>query len=136
MPTLRSLEAGCVVFCVDASGSITDRQLEAFAPEMARVADLVEECTVLVHDSTVQQVIRPKDIPAFLKNIHFKGRGGTDHRPVFLKIRELGLRPDLFIGLTDGASAYPLKKPPYPVLWCLTKEHHTPPWGERTFIDI
>lgn len=136
MPTLRSLEAGSIAFCVDSSGSISDRQLEAFAPEMVRVANLVEECTVLVHDSIVQQVIKPKDIPAFLKNIHFKGRGGTDHRPVFLKIKELGLHPDLFIGLTDGASAYPPKKPPYPVLWCLTKEHHKPPWGERIFIDI
>jgi predicted metal-dependent peptidase len=125
VPSLRSRTVGVLVVSVDSSASITIKALQVWGNEVAKLSSIVEECVVLVSDTTVHQVIKTRDIPAFLKSLKFKGRGGTDHRPVFEKIRELRLSPDLFIGLTDGATVYPEIRPSYPVLWCLTAEGHS-----------
>jgi hypothetical protein len=96
----------------------------------------MEECTIIVSDALVQQVIKTSGIPQFLKTLQFKGRGGTNHVPVFKHIIHEKLVPELFIGLTDGQSKFPESKPKYPVLWCLTSDVSVPPWGKSVYIDV
>ncbi len=136
LPSLRSWNLGRVVMDIDVSGSVRTRQLDAFASEAKKISTLIEECTIITSDTMVQQVVKCHEVSQFLKTLEFKGRGGTDHRPVFDAIKEMRLEPELFIGLTDGESIFPEKKPPYPVIWCLTKAGSTPPWGERVYIDV
>ncbi len=50
------------------------------------------------------------------------GGGGTSFVPVFDYIKEHGMRPDVFIYVTDGYGDAPEKAPPYPVMWVLTSE--------------
>lgn len=133
-PTLNNLCVGNVVIAVDTSGSMTTDQLTQFGAEIRKLATLADECVVITADAEVHQVIKTRDIAGFLAKMTFKGRGGTDHRPVFEKIIELKLQPELFIGLTDGDTTYPEKAPGFNVLWCLTKENKTP-WGRQLVIE-
>jgi len=87
-----------------------------------------------VCDAQIQQVIRTTEIETFLRDIKFKGRGGTSHIPVFEYIDRNIKHPDVVICITDGYSEYPTKKPRYPVIWLLTENHREPPWGQKVII--
>lgn len=134
LPSRRSESLGKVVLSIDSSGS-TGPCLERFASEAKAVFGQVEEVLIIVSDAKVQQVVKSRDVASFLKKLVVKGGGGTDHRPVFNYMEENRIRPELFIGLTDGFSAYPTKAPSFPTLWCLTKEHQIPPWGRSIVIN-
>lgn len=136
MPSCKSHKVGNVVWAIDSSGSTHGKQQLIFASELAKFASIVDEVTVIVADSVVHQVVKTKDLPAFLKNIKFEGQGGTSHIPVFEKIKELRLEPELFIGLTDGYTDIPERKPRYPILWALTSENAELPWGKQIYIDV
>ena len=61
----------------------------------------------------------------------FKGNNGTDFTPVFEYIYEHRLTPNVLIYFTDGFGPCPENRPPYPVLWMLTKGGTKPaPWGQ------
>lgn len=45
------------------------------------------------------------------------------------------MQPYALIYLTDGYADYPEHPPDYPVLWVLTPDHQTPPWGRVTVLD-
>jgi predicted metal-dependent peptidase len=136
VPALRSYQLGKVVVAIDSSGSISLKALQAFASEVAKMATLVEDITIIVADAQIQQVVKTRDVPDFIKELKILGRGGTDHRPVFEEIQKQRMEPELFIGLTDGDTYYPEKKPNYPVMWCLTEERTDTPWGKRVFINV
>jgi predicted metal-dependent peptidase len=44
------------------------------------------------------------------------GRCGTSFVPVFERVREMGLKPDALVYLTDGLGTFP-SSVDYPVLW-------------------
>lgn len=134
LPSVRSHKLGSVVLSIDSSGSCGDI-LPQFAAESKAIFQEVEEVTIIVSDACVQEVVASRDVGRYLQEMKIKGGGGTDHRPVFDFIKEKGIVPELFIGLTDGYSAFPDKKPNYPVLWCLTPEHGLPPWGRSVVIN-
>ena len=119
-----------LVVAVDTSASMPADVLAAAAAEIAALADLVRDVTVLVADAKVQSVIATHCLPAFLKERKFRGGGGTDHRPVFAWIDAQAEKPDLFIGLTDLWSAFPARKPDFPVLWVVPTNHGRAPWGQ------
>ena len=60
------------------------------------------------------------------------GGGGTDFRPVFERIEEEMLEPDLMLYLTDGYGLFPSERPSYPVVWgsITDPKHVTYPWGD------
>jgi predicted metal-dependent peptidase len=118
-----------VVVAVDTSGSMGERQLVAVATELGGLADLVPELTVLLADAKVQQVVPPRELPAFLRQVRLRGGGGTDHRPVFAWIAEHVPGPAFFVGLSDLFSRFPEGKPAYPVLWVAPAHHGRAPWG-------
>lgn len=139
-PSISKRESSKVVVVVDTSGSISTKELEIFAGAIKKLSSTVSELTLITHDVEIQQIVRSYEIENFLKELKFKGRGGTSHIKAFEYIeqelcRKEGLIPDVVICLTDGYSEYPERPPRFPVIWVLTKEHKEPPWGLKTVIE-
>jgi predicted metal-dependent peptidase len=66
----------------------------------------------------------------------FKEGFGTDFTPVFDYIRNHHLTPNVLIYFTDGYGPCPEARPPYPVLWMLTKDGEAPvPWGQVIYYE-
>ena len=129
VPGLYSEQTSCLVVAADTSGSMTDAQLAAVAAELEALIDEEVELTLLVADAKVYDVVSGGALASYLRARRFRGGGGTDHRPVFERIRELRLQPDLFVGLTDLWTTFPDQPPPYPVLWITPAQHGDAPWG-------
>jgi predicted metal-dependent peptidase len=136
LPDLRSYIVGNVVIAIDTSGSIGRNCLEQFAAEIGKVSHLVNEITAMTCDAAVQEVVKIQKFDNWLNKLHMRGGGGTDFRPVFEKVRELGVQPELLIYLTDAYGTFPDKKPPYPVLWCITCQDgmNMVPWGQKVLL--
>lgn len=136
VPGRFSERTGQVVVAVDTSGSMRPDQLDAIGRELGVIASEVEELIVIVADSEVQQVVVGVDaVEAFLAAGEMRGGGGTDHRPVFAWTEAHGLRPDLFIGVSDLYSSFPGNPPPYPVLWLVPRRHGEVPFGQAVSPD-
>jgi predicted metal-dependent peptidase len=136
LPDLRSHIIGNVVIAIDTSGSIGRNCLEQFAAEISKVAHLVNEVTAMTCDAAVQEVVKIQKFDNWLTKLHMRGGGGTDFRPVFDKVKELGIQPELLIYLTDAYGTFPEKKPMYPVLWCVTCQDgmNSIPWGQKVLL--
>jgi predicted metal-dependent peptidase len=134
VPDLRNYIIGSVVIGVDTSGSIGRSCLEQFAAEIAKIGHLVDELTVITCDARVHEVVKIRKFENFLKKIRFSGGGGTDFVPVFEKVKEMKVRPELLVFLTDTYGRFPDKHPQYPVLWVITEESGRVPWGQSVHI--
>jgi predicted metal-dependent peptidase len=115
-----------LVAVIDASGSISGRQLSAFMAEVMLLADVVDtEIRLMAHDVAVTlDTAYRAGMPA---PSTITGGGGTSFKPVVERLNQ-GPHPDAVAWLTDGCGEYP-PQPVYPVLWVLTKNRRTPPWG-------
>jgi len=136
LPDLRSYIIGSVVLAIDTSGSIGRNCLEQFAAELGKISHLVSEVLVITCDAQVHEVVKVNRFENFLSKIQMKGGGGTAFEPVFDKVKEMNLAPELLIYLTDAWGSFPEKAPQYPVLWCVTEEdglNHIP-WGQKVLL--
>lgn len=133
IPDLRSHVIGNVVVAIDTSGSISQDCLAQFAGELAKISGLVNEVTVMSCDAQVTEVVKLYKLENFLDKVQMKGGGGTDFKPVFEKVSEMKIIPELLIYLTDTYGDFP-KQPQYPVLWCITCSSGTVPWGDKVYI--
>ncbi len=110
-----------VVVSIDTSGSVW-RFYKQFITEMVNIVHSYPEFKgYIAHcDTAVQlfQELDPDNIPML-----FKGRGGTNFRPLFQEIENRGITPSLMVFLTDGDATLPEDPPNYPVLWVLTGEN-------------
>lgn len=124
---------GRLVFVVDQSGSVDDRQQqEGFAEIRAIVDDFPKtRMTILYHDVEVHHVQEydPRDGGELELSRHCSG--GTSHIPVFNWIDEnCDETPTLVICFTDMVSSFP-PAPDYPVLWLATGSYRKDaPFGE------
>ena len=127
------------VVAVDSSGSITDEEFEWFVSEVQGILSTYEKFEILVlvcdHEVVGEQLIRFRG--ESVDRSIWKGRRGTDFRPVFKRVEELMFYPDVLIYFTDmevGKEAFPEVKPPYPVIWVITQPKEKvkikPPFGE------
>jgi predicted metal-dependent peptidase len=126
---------GCdtVVFAVDTSGSINQKTMDMFNTEgvglmeQARPRSLVYiQCDAQVHEYV--ELDSPDDMMRMLK-----GGGGTSFKPVFDRIEQEGLDPDVLIYLTDLEGTFPSVPPSYPVIWCTIKDHEVP-FGDKVVL--
>lgn len=129
VPGIVPREQRDVIVAVDTSGSMAHDDLVAVGAELRALASIEPNVTLLVGDAVVHQVVPARELPAFLKALHLRGGGGTDHRPVFAWIEQNRRTPDLFVGLTDLHSRFPDQAPRYPVLWVTPGAHGPAPWG-------
>jgi len=129
-PGLRSEYIELAV-AIDSSGSVSDEEMSVFVGAVEELMDSLADFTIhlIVCDAEVhwyQKLIRGSKID----KSKIKGYGGTNFMPAFDYIKKKGIRPDLFIYLTDGFPVkWPEKPPPYPVLWVINNDRAKVPWG-------
>ena len=120
---------------LDTSGSY----LQDLPKFLAEFKSLVEsfgkyEITMIQCDAEVQDV-KTYDAETQMEFDKFnaKGGGGSDFRPAFKKLRELGDDFDTCIVFTDGYISMPTYPPPYPTLFVLTPDadKNFVEWGEK-----
>lgn len=125
-----------LVLIVDVSGSIDDALMERFAREIEAITRRLEAALVLViGDMKVQRVEHFSPGRSDLRNIEFRGGGGTDFTPLLEEADRH--RPDLTVVLTDlqGPARY---RPRSPVLWAVPEAHGraVQPFGRKVVLGI
>lgn len=131
LPGNSDTEIDPVTVVIDTSGSISEKQITQFVSEVAKLISYTQEITVYTTDAKVHETVKVRSVPELLKNVKFKGYGGTDFTDVFEKINK---NTSCVVFFTDGMATYPSKHPNYPVLWVLTKHNNIPPFGKVTYI--
>lgn len=130
--TDMKIKAGLIL---DTSGSY----LQDLPKFLAEFKALVEsfgkyEITLIQCDAAVQDV-KTYDAETSMEFDKFevKGGGGSDFRPAFKKLRELGDDFNCVITFTDSYIDVPKYPPPYPALWVLTPDANRDfcDWGEK-----
>ena len=137
MPGKMSFGAGVMVWGVDTSGSVSTEELRQFFGEGANilselrpVACYVMYCDAVVH--SFEKVENVSDLALMAKEV--KGRGGTSFQPVFDRVREENIEPDVLIYFTDLECSFP-EQPNYPVIWCSSTKN-VAPWGETVHVSM
>ena len=129
LPGITTEGVGEIALAVDCSGSVSARQLGLFESEVRSI--LAGQRPQLVHvlyfDAAVQKVeTYQAGQPVSLSPV---GGGGTDFRPCFEWLRELGIVPQTLVFLTDLCGTFPDDAPTFPVIWAST-ECRKAPFGE------
>jgi len=134
LPSLRSDELPDIVIAVDTSGSISTKELAMFSAELSSILGDFETTIHLIHcDAEIAKtaLLTRADLPL---DLSWKGRGGTDFRPVFEWVTDQGVTPTCLIYFTDLYGPAPDVEPDYPVLWVSTTQEKWP-WGEGVLLD-
>lgn len=125
-----------IVVALDSSGSMSKEILTKVCRELKGLLPYAENMMLIVADAKIHDVVPFDQIDRYLEVGQVRGGGGTDHRPVFNHIVKERLMPKLFVGLTDLISNFPVKAPPYPVIWIApAKSKARAPWGKTIRID-
>ena len=140
----RKSNYGCgpIVVGWDSSGSTHEHQAKFFAEMSGIVGDLnpseliVIRCDTKVHGYDVLE--EPQDLNAYRTQINEEGiggGGGTNFVPVFDRIRDEGIEPDMLVFFTDTYGRFPDREPTYPVIWASIVKQPTVPWGQVVEIE-
>ncbi|HYN61764.1 MAG TPA: VWA-like domain-containing protein [Rubrivivax sp.] len=118
-----------LVVVVDVSGSIDNDLMNRFASEIEAISRRLEAGLVLVvGDERVQRVEAFEPGRSDLRDIAFRGGGGTDFTPLLEEAQRH--RPDITVVLTDlqGPARF---RPRCPVIWAVPEAHRdaVPPFG-------
>lgn len=139
MPGLYSLEVGEVVIAIDTSGSISPKELDAFAAEVSSILESVtpKMIHVIYCDADIAGEVEHYDKFDLPLNLKARGGGGTDFRPPFDWVEKEQMLPKCLIYFTDMCcSSYP-EEPHYPVMWMSTSEsYRNPPFGEVAVLEL
>ena len=134
MPSLYSEAMGPVAIAIDTSGSISNETLQAFGAEIRALTAGARpsEIHVIYCDAEVNHVDKfsPDDHMEFKPH----GGGGTDFRPPFDYLEQNGIRPEVFVYLTDMYGPFP-DDPGYPTIWCATT-CVVAPFGQTIPIEV
>ena len=138
LPGKRGAGADLVAVWIDCSGSVGDREYDAFFSEVGGIMQDVRPRRLLVGwcDAIVQRTewVNTLDEVYGLMRENVPGRGGTSFKPPFEWMAKEGIVPETCVYLTDG---YPFggwpSKPAFPVIWTISTDV-TAPWGETVQI--
>jgi len=131
LPSLYSEGIDSIVFCNDASGSVSDEDFNKGLAEFRSVREKLNprETTIIAFDTEIKNICvlqRDEEI----SNISYIGYGGTSIFPVFEYLKDK--HPSLVIFFTD-MEFYPIEEVPnYPVLWICVGDYNNPiTFGEK-----
>lgn len=97
------------------------------------------EITIIQCDTAVGKVETFTSERPLPKNYGWQitGGGGTSFIPPFNYVKSHGMRPDIFIYVTDGYGDAPAKAPSYPVMWVLTADatEDFASWGQKVYLN-
>ena len=135
-PGRLNFGAGFVVAGVDSSGSIDDPMLSTFMGHASIIIDdvkpkelLIAQCDDRIHQW--EYIQSGSELPRKVL-----GGGGTSFIPVFDRIENEQLRPDVLLYFTDMFGLFPAKAPSYPVIWASITPNMTAPFGEIVYIPL
>jgi predicted metal-dependent peptidase len=136
LPSLRSTQID-VVIVLDTSGSIGQAEIEEFVSEIDAIkGQMRARITLLACDDKISPaapwLFEPWDTFEVPENL--AGGGGTDFRPAFDYVRQLGKEPDLLVYFTDAEGLFPEQEVHFPVIW-LVKGRAKTPWGQRVQLN-
>ena len=143
-PGMGRRGAGVIVCGADNSGSIGQHVANVFGAEMSGIVSDIRPSQLIVMwcDAAVTRVDvidDPENLTSLFadwKTTGIGGGGGTDFRPVFDKIKEMELEPDMLVYFTDMYGRFPSEQPPYSVIWASTTASAVAPFGESIHVEI
>lgn len=129
-----------ILFMIDTSGSISDRELEIAYSEIVGAINQFSSLTGKLgfFDSIVYDPVDFLDVNDIF-DIKPQGGGGTDFTNVFKYINKNynDDPPAAIIILTDGYDDWPVENiTTIPVLWLINNEEQVPPWGAYTTLKV
>ena len=131
LPSLYSEGIDSIIFCNDASGSVSDEDFNKGLAEFKSVREKLNprETTIIAFDTEIKNICilqRDEEIP----NISYIGRGGTDPTVCFEYLKDK--HSSLVIFFTDMEFEPIEEIPDYPVLWICVGDYDNPTtFGER-----
>jgi len=139
LPTVESETIGEVVVAIDTSGSIGERELNAFASELVSICDAVqpEAVRVLWWDTKVHGEQKfTENYEAIGSMLKPQGGGGTMVSCVSEYIIKKDVKAECVIVFTDGYLESDVKwEITIPTLWMVTENKHwEPPMGKKVFV--
>lgn len=136
MPGKVGHQIGGTVVVVDTSGSISNKELDAFMGELSGILEdaTPEWCKVLWVDSVVAGF---DDVSEASELVHLKpkGGGGTNMPAAFDWLDKHGIQPETVVILSDLWTPFGTQPHGYDVLWVSTTER-TAPYGRTIHLDI
>jgi predicted metal-dependent peptidase len=136
MPGKRGFGAELVAVWIDSSGSVGDREYNAFFGEVGGIMQDIRPKRLLV--GWCDAIVQGTEWCTHLDDVHdlhrkpIPGRGGTSFIPPFEWMKVEGLVPDVLVYLTDGYGPFP-KDPGYPTIWVMSTDIKAP-FGETVKI--
>ena len=131
-----------ILFMMDTSASVTDEELAAAYSEIKGAIEQFGGKLVGwlgFFDTGVAEPCPFENVDDVLQ-IKPVGGGGTNFHVVFAYVREYMQEqpPACIIMMTDGCAPFPKEEAAcgIPVLWLLTNENITPPWGKTARIRV
>ncbi len=129
----RETKAEDLLFCVDCSGSMEDREVaEAYAEIKGAIEELGGRLkgNLCFFDSGLYGPYPFESVRDLLK-IKPIGGGGTSFDPIFSYVEKATEKPRLIVILTDGQASFPSEEEAHgiSVLWVINNEEAEPPWG-------
>lgn len=139
MPSGITEQIGEIILAVDTSGSIGQRQLNAFFSEAVSIAETVhpEAIRILYWDTKVcrDERYEPNEFASMAQSTKPAGGGGTMVECVPEYIAEKQLKAQAVIVLTDGYLGGSWGNWHNPILWCvLDNANAAPPVGKTVHI--
>ena len=148
-PTSKGIGGGDLVFVIDTSCSIGQKEAEQFSSEIDGIRETIkpDRTCVIYCDTRIQKTVDGDSYDEFdsyddieVRKIH---GGGTRFEPPFHLVDAEGLAPSALIYFTDGYAYVNVKevedKIDYPVLWASTgiePRFIGEPFGEVVSIDL
>jgi predicted metal-dependent peptidase len=143
-PKETAYGCGTLVIGGDTSGSIDQKLLNIIMAEASGVVRSINPRKVYVvwcdaEVGRLDELEEPEDLELYRLHVAgsggVKGGGGTDFRPVFNKVKELGITPDCLIYFTDLYGTFPREAPPYPTIWGALTDVK-PPFGDVVRVEV
>jgi predicted metal-dependent peptidase len=130
-PGKRRTYRSRILFAVDTSGSMSNRELER-GGALINATLKHAEVDWVSFDTKVYDVV--KNLKRAQDTFQFKGRGGTDFQPIIDYVQEH--KYDGVVILTDCRASPPTRPTKTKVLWLATSQQYKPPvdWGFYAFL--
>lgn len=141
------------VIAIDTSGSCAGEVVQKFLDKTYSLFTQQENffkkinLHIIQCDAQIQSDVKitcKEEFDDYVRDLEFKGFGGTDFRPVFEYVNEMIERKEFddlkgLIYFTDGNGTYPQKRPPYETAFVFVDddefEYEVPSWAMKLVLE-